>query len=600
MRRKQFGAFFGGLVNFFQESKSDSMSDIATGEKQFAPLNIKIVPAEDAERRRIRAAAADAAATLDRRKPPMPAEVEKAACDLIRRLHLAPSSLGFAMVSVNNEFWRDPFAAVPPERRLLLLPHCLRHVTECKGSYDARGLSCVECGACALAAVKAEAESLGYTVLFAEGAPAVVEIVLRGQADAILGMACLDSLEKVFARVAALGIPHIAVPLLTDGCVATTAEVAVLQDWLRRQNGPAGTRTRSYVPLLRAAERLFEDRALDELVAGLVVPSAMNAPREMSPAQGTETLALEWLREGGKRLRPFITLAGHAAASRDAGAPDSDAAEAGNFPPAVRRAALAIESLHKASLIHDDIEDDDEFRYGRETLHRRHGIATALNVGDYLIGLGYRLVASSRSELGAECVADILAHLSEAHTQLCRGQGEELLWTRGDPMAVRPEAVQRIYALKTAPAFEAALFAGVRTAQRESLDLARTENLRRFCRFVGVAYQLLNDLKDWSADRRDKLVAGQDSLARRPTMLLALALEAGDAATIRKLASVTEPDVARDLKLESLRKVYEERGAFDQARKLVEKYRERARAEADAVPAEALRDLMHFLVEAVL
>jgi len=577
-----------------------NMSDIATDKKRSAPLNIKIVPAELQERERIRAAATEAAASLDRRKPPAPAEIQKAACDLIRRLQVAPSSLGFTMVSVNNEFWRDQFAAVPPSRRLLLLPHCLRHVRNCKGSYDARGLSCVECGACTLAAVKAEAESLGYTVLIAEGSPAVVEIVLRGQADAILGMACLDSLEKVFARVAALGIPHVAVPLLTDGCVATTAEIAVLRGWLRQQAGPAGAGTRSYVPLLRAADRLFEDRALAESVAELVVPSPMHGPGEMSPAQGTEMLALEWLREGGKRLRPFITLAGHAAASRDAGALDSDAAEAGNFSPAVRRVALAIEALHKASLIHDDIEDDDEFRYGRETLHRRHGIATALNVGDYLIGLGYRLIASGRDELGAECVADVLAHLSEAHMQLCRGQGEELLWTRGDPMAVRTEAVQRIYALKTAPAFEAALYAGVRTAQRESLDPACTENLRRFCRLVGVAYQLLNDLKDWTADRRDKLVAGQDSLARRPTMLLALALEAGDAATIRKLASVTEPDVARDLKLESLRKVYEERGAFDQARKLVEKYRERARAEADAVRAEALRDLMHFLLEAVL
>ncbi len=576
------------------------MSDIATSKRRPSPVNIKIVPAEPLERERIRAAAANAAATLDRRKPPLPAEVEKAASDLIGRLHAAPSSLGFAMVSVNNEFWRGQFAAVPPSRRLLLLPHCLRHVRECKGTYDARGLSCAKCGACTLAAVKAEAESLGYTVLIAEGSPAVVEVVLRGQADAILGMACLDSLEKVFARVAAMGIPHVAVPLLTDGCVATTAEIAVLRGWLRQQAGPAGAGTRSYVPLLRAADRLFEDRALDELVADMVLAATITGPCEMSPAQGTETLALEWLREGGKRLRPFITLAGHAAASRDAGAPGAEAAEAGDFPRAVRRVALAIEALHKASLIHDDIEDDDEFRYGRETLHRRHGVATALNVGDYLIGLGYRLVASGRRELGAECVADILAQLSEAHTQLCRGQGEELLWTRGDPMAVRPEAVQRIYALKTAPAFEAALYAGVRTAQCEGPDPARTENLRRFCRLIGVAYQLLNDLKDWSADRRDKLVAGQDSLARRPTMLLALALEAGDAATIRKLASVTEPDVARDLKLESLRKVYEERGAFDQARKLVEKYRERARAEADAMPAEALRDLMHFLLEAVL
>jgi geranylgeranyl pyrophosphate synthase len=576
------------------------MSEIATDQREGAPLNIKIVPAEDAERDRIRAAAVGAAAALDRRKPPRPAEIKKAACDLIRRLQIAPSSLGFTMVSVNNEFWRGQFAAVPPSRRLLLLPHCLRHVKECKGTYDARGLLCAECGACALAGLKAEAESLGYTVLIAEGSPAVVEVVLRGQADAILGMACLDSLEKVFTRVAALGIPHVAVPLLTDGCVATTAELAALRGWLRDQDGPAGIGTRSYVPLLRAADRLFDDRALDELTAGLVVSSARNGPGKIPPSEGTEILALEWLREGGKRLRPFITLAGHAAALRDAGASDSDAAEAGNFPRTIRRVALAIETLHKASLVHDDIEDDDEFRYGRETLHRRHGIATALNVGDYLIGLGYRLVASGRDELGAECVADILAHLAHAHTQLCRGQGEELLWTRGDPMAVRPEAVQRIYALKTAPAFEAALYAGVRTARRASLDRALTENLRRFCRFVGVAYQLLNDLKDWTADRRDKLVAGQDSLARRPTMLLALALEEGDAATLRRLASVTEPDVARDLKLESLRKVYEERGVFDQTRQLVEKYRERARAEADAARAEALRDLLHFLLEALL
>ena len=55
--------------------------------------------------------------------------------------------------------------------------------------------------------------------------------------------------------------------------------------------------------------------------------------------------------------------------------------------------ALAIEALHKASLVHDDIEDDDEFRYGRPTLHRVHGVAQAVNVGDFLIGLGYRLIA---------------------------------------------------------------------------------------------------------------------------------------------------------------------------------------------------------------
>ena len=63
---------------------------------------------------------------------------------------------------------------------------------------------------------------------------------------------------------------------------------------------------------------------------------------------------------------------------------------------------MAIEAFHKASLVHDDIEDDDRYRYGRETLHRQFDLGTAINVGDYLIGLGYRLVGSIRSEAGAE------------------------------------------------------------------------------------------------------------------------------------------------------------------------------------------------------
>ena len=95
-------------------------------------------------------------------------------------------------------------------------------------------------------------------------------------------------------------------------------------------------------------------------------------------------------------------------------------------PLAVRRLALAIEALHKASLVHDDIEDDDEFRYGRPTLHRAHGVGQAVNIGDYLIGLGYRLIAGEMTSLGAECIGDILNRLSHAHLELCRGQGAEL------------------------------------------------------------------------------------------------------------------------------------------------------------------------------
>ena len=115
--------------------------------------------------------------------------------------------------------------------------------------------------------------------------------------------------------------------------------------------------------------------------------------------------------------------------------------------------------------MHDDIEDDDWFRYGRPALHRRYGLAAAINVGDYLIGLGYRLVAAQRDALGAEATADILAQFAQAHTRLCEGQGAELAWRDAPrPGSSTPLDALKIYALKTAPAFEAAILAGVRLA----------------------------------------------------------------------------------------------------------------------------------------
>ena len=53
---------------------------------------------------------------------------------------------------------------------------------------------------------------------------------------------------------------------------------------------------------------------------------------------------------------------------------------------------MAVECFHKASLIHDDIEDGDDRRYGQPALHTEHGVPVALNVGDFLLGEGYRLI----------------------------------------------------------------------------------------------------------------------------------------------------------------------------------------------------------------
>jgi geranylgeranyl pyrophosphate synthase len=264
------------------------------------------------------------------------------------------------------------------------------------------------------------------------------------------------------------------------------------------------------------------------------------------------------------------------------------------LPDAVKRVALAIETFHKASLVHDDIEDDDQFRYGQETLHRRHGVPTAINVGDYLIGLGYRLVGRERKELGGDCAADILNRMAEAHLKLSEGQGAELLWRDAADKSLTALDALKIYALKTAPAFEAALYAGLRLAgPAETYEKMVAE----FSKNLGVAFQILNDLKDWQGDD-NKLVAGQDVLAARPTLLLALALEGSAPAQREELLALLHQGGAGVV--ERVRRLYEQAQVFDKADKLVEKFRARAEAVADDVEPVELRELLYYLVDSVL
>ena len=560
-------------------------------------VDIKSVPSDADVRARIRERARRAADVLSRSRPLRRPELEHIARDVLTEMDLSPGYLGFAMVALSNEFWRPQFAAIPFNRRLLLLPHCLRRVDACRGTYSALGLECAGCGACPIGSLKAEAGALGYRVLVAEGTPAVVQLVLSGNADGILGVACLDSLEKAFGRVVELGIPHLAAPLLVDGCVETTAEFDEVRSLIHLRAGRSPERTRSYVPLLRSAERLFEPGILDALLAGELQTGGVAADALTEPLLATEAIALDWLRAGGKRFRPFVTLAGFAAMTVGENALHPDADLADTFPEVLQRAALAIEALHKASLVHDDIEDDDAYRYGVETLHRRYGIATAVNVGDYLIGLGYRLIASGSEELGPACASAMLNVLSRAHLRLARGQGAELLWRDREARTMRPIDLLTIYALKTAPAFEAALLVGLRGAG--PVD-AWTEVVAAYCRYLGVAYQVLNDLKDWQSDTRDKLVAGQDLLSMRPTILQAFAFEACRDRPDDDPAAVLRSDASDDEKLERLRRTYEAGGVFDRAGALVEKYRGRARAAAGGVQPPALHELLNFIVDVVI
>ncbi len=532
--------------------------------------------------------------------------MEQVARRALEEADLPEAYLGWMMVMISSEFWKESLAAVPPERRLFLLPHCLKHAEGCPAEYDQFGMNCKECGACSIADFRGLAEEMGYRVLVAEGSPVVMKIIVGGYVDAVVGVACLNVLEKAIDKVLLAGIPCMAVPLLSSDCRNTKVDEPWVNEMIRTPYKPAQSVTRSYVHLMRAASDLFKTESMDTLAPRIRTKAELgdNAVgvsdiEGMDAISATEHIAYDFLSRGGKHSRPFITLAAFDAMTGGrATGPDADAAIS-EFPISVRRAAMSIETFHKASLVHDDIEDDDAFRYGQPAVHRRFGIPTAINVGDYLIGLGYRLLSRNENDVPSEARVDVLDTLAAAHMRLAEGQGSELLWRDGKDRRLTPLDALKVYALKTSPAFEAALLSGVRMAGDSA---PYRDAIRTFSRNMGVAFQILNDLGDWIGDDSNKMSAGGDVFGGRPTLLWALALQGLPEKDAARLLELAESDcgLSDAERLMQVRKLYEQADVFETALKLVDKHQARAEKVADEIDVEELRRLLYFLVDTVL
>ena len=358
--------------------------------------------------------------------------------------------------------------------------------------------------------------------------------------------------------------------------------------------GDTSTEGADHLPLLREAAGLFRPEALGRVVGEAGVAEAL-AWREGKPVplDSAAMLSADYLGRGGKFLRPFITLAAHDAVVADRGGPVPT-------PPAShaasRAAAVAVEVFHKASLIHDDIEDSDRRRYGRSTLQEEVGIPVAINTGDALLGLGYRIV-STLPGIEPGCRGELVAMLAEAHVRLSRGQGAELWWRDAADKSLSVADSIEIYALKTSPAFEVSLALGVRLA---GLAPAGAGPLERYARHVGVGFQILNDLKDWAGDAENDRHAAGDLLGGRPTLLWALARERVAAGDLERLASLAAgaldpPDAVRVIA--EARRLFSGADVFSRAAAIAEAERAAAIAAVAAFPLPRLRSVLGFLLD---
>jgi geranylgeranyl pyrophosphate synthase len=243
-----------------------------------------------------------------------------------------------------------------------------------------------------------------------------------------------------------------------------------------------------------------------------------------------EAHALQTIAAGGKRLRPLLVfVAGLGSTAR----------------VALCRAAAAVELVHSATLVHDDVLDDAPLRRGRTTIFVAAGRGAATATGDLLL-------SSAFTELVRNADVAQLVALSSASSALARGE----LMQRAD--AWRSDVTLERYLerceLKTARLFAAACELGARAGGGPPLG--------PFGRAVGLAFQILDDVLDITgpAERTGKR-RGADLLDGTVTLPLILARERSAELAALDLRSVTDPDEA-----DRICQLIESTGAADEAR----------------------------------
>lgn len=215
-------------------------------------------------------------------------------------------------------------------------------------------------------------------------------------------------------------------------------------------------------------------------------------------------LQADYPRRGGKMMRSSLCIA----TARAFGASLDDAI----------RTAVAIELMHNAMLIHDDIEDGSTQRRGGPTLHVRHGVPLAINAGDSLTLMSMQPLIDNRHSIGPRLAARILEETMTMARATAEGQAMELGWRRDNLLELDASDYLNMVLRKTC--WLAVIYptrVGALIGTRDGIDL---EPFLRFGFFLGAAFQIQDDLLNLVADDRYGKELQGDLLEGKRTLML--------------------------------------------------------------------------------
>lgn len=272
---------------------------------------------------------------------------------------------------------------------------------------------------------------------------------------------------------------------------------------------------------------------------------------------------------GGKRLRPLLAV--------------TAARAVGYQGQGHLTLATIIEFIHTSTLLHDDVVDASELRRGKETANAVFGNEASVLVGDFLYSRAFQLMVRLDS-------LRVMQVLADATNMIAEGEVLQLM-NCNDPETTEASYFQVIYG-KTGKLFEAATQLGAVLAQQpEGIEQA----LAAYGRHLGIAFQLADDLLDYTADS-DVMgkQAGDDLAEGKPTLPLLYAMWHGNDADQQLIRTAIEQGDGRDL-LQPILAVMERTGALQYTRDRALTEARLAQQQLHHLPPSPHRDALHAL-----
>ena len=316
--------------------------------------------------------------------------------------------------------------------------------------------------------------------------------------------------------------------------------------------------------------------ALDRLLAAthddMQKVNALILKRAESHVDMVPELARYLIDAGGKRLRPMLTVA----SAQLFGEPSGQHI---NF-------AAAVEFLHNATLLHDDVVDESDLRRGRPAARMIWGNQASVLVGDFLLGQAFMMMVETEN-------IPALGVIARASTIIAEGEVFQL--SKARDLTTTPAEYGEVIEAKTAMLFQAATEVG---AMAGGADETGRAALRDYGRELGLAFQLVDDLLDYrgEAGTRGKNT-GDDLREGKMTLPVILALaEANPAEREIITASLGNADVS-ETALAQVVSILERHGTLERTAEEAAGHVRRAREALNAAPESEMRTLLSDIAE---